>query len=122
MPVSAHSQLGRQGEDAAAAYLTRLGWRVLARNWRGAHGELDVIAHDGESVVFVEVKARRGAALEDAFARVDRRKQASLALTAGEYLEAHDLADAPWRIDVIAVRFASGRAPEIEHVQDALTW
>jgi len=121
VPVSAHIQLGRQGEDAATAYVTGLGWQVLARNWRGAHGELDVIAQDGETVVFVEVKARRGATLEDAFARVDKRKQASLALTAEEYMEASERPDAPWRIDVIAVRFGGGD-PEIEHVQDALTW
>ena len=121
MPVSAHTQLGRQGEEAAAAYVAGLGWTVLARNWRGAHGELDVIAQDGETVIFVEVKARRSAALDEAFARVDKRKQQHLALTAEEYLEAHGLTDSPWRIDVIAVRFGGG-APEIEHVQDALTW
>lgn len=121
MPLSAHTQLGRQGEDAAAAFVEKLGWRVLDRNWHGSYGELDVIAQEGETVVFIEVKARRGAAFEDAFARVDKRKQASLALTAEEYLEAHGLADAMWRVDVIAVRFWTG-APEIEHVQDALIW
>ncbi|MBL8147161.1 MAG: YraN family protein [Anaerolineae bacterium] len=121
MPPATHLQLGKQGEDAAAAYVTSLGWKVLARNWRGAHGELDVIAQDGETVIFVEVKARRGASLDEAFARVDKRKQQHLALTAEEYLEAADLLDSPWRIDVIAVRFGGG-APEIEHVQDALIW
>ena len=121
MPVSAHTQLGRQGEEAAAAYVADLGWTVLARNWRGAHGELDVVAQAGATVVFIEVKARRGAALDEAFARVDKRKQQHLALTAEEYLEVHGLIDAPWRIDVIAVRFGGG-APEIEHVPDALTW
>ena len=109
------------GEQAAADYVVALGWHVLARNWHGAHGELDVIAQEGDTVVFVEVKARRGAALDDAFARVDRRKQQSLAQTAEEYLEAHNLADAPWRIDVIAVRFSSS-PPEIAHVPDALLW
>lgn len=121
MPTAAHIELGRLGEQAATDYVVALGWRVLARNWHGAHGELDLIAQDGAAIVFVEVKARRGAALDDAFARVDKRKQQALALTAEEYLEAHWLADAPWRVDVIAVRFSEG-PPEIAHVPDALLW
>lgn len=121
MPTPAHSELGRMGEQAATDYLISLGWYVLARNWHGAHGELDVIAQDGETIVFVEVKARRGATLDDAFARVNRRKQQSLALTAEEYLDATGQTDAAWRIDVIAVRFSSG-PPEIAHVPDALLW
>jgi putative endonuclease len=121
MPTAAHTELGRKGEQAAADFVQTLGWRVLGRNWHGAHGELDLIAQDGETIVFVEVKARRGAALEDAFARVDKRKQAALAITAEAYLEAHGLDDAPWRIDVIAVRFSSG-PPQVEHVVDALLW
>lgn len=121
VPVAAHTELGRRGEESAAAFVAALGWPLLARNWHGSHGELDLIAQDGETVVIIEVKARRGATLDEAFARVDRRKQASLALTAEEYLAAHGLADVAWRIDVIAVRFGGG-PPEIEHVQDALTW
>jgi putative endonuclease len=121
MPPATHTELGRQGEQIAADYVVALGWQMLDRNWHGAHGELDVIAQDGETLVFIEVKARRGATLDDAFARVDKRKQAALALTAEEYLDARGLTDAPWRIDVIAVRFSSG-PPQIEHVQDALLW
>ncbi len=121
MPKAPHLELGQRGEQAAADYVLGLGWQVLDRNWRCAGGELDIIARDGEEIVFVEVKARRGVPAEDAFARVDRRKQASLALAAGEYLDTHGLSDASWRIDVIAVTLLRGR-PAVEHARDALTW
>ena len=116
-----HTEVGRSGEAAVAAYLASMGWTVIDRNWHGAHGELDIVAREGDTVVFVEVKARRGPHLDEAFARVDRRKQAALALTAEEYLEAHGLHDVAWRIDVIAVRLSDG-PPEFAHAQDALLW
>jgi putative endonuclease len=121
MPIVTHTELGRLGEQAAADYLAALGWRLLGRNWHGTRGELDLIAQDGDTVVFVEVKARRSAALDDAFARVDKRKQEALAHTAEEYLEAAGLTEAAWRVDVIGVRFSDGTR-EIAHVPDALIW
>ena len=121
MPSANHTEVGRAGEAAVAAHLVDLGWAVLDRNWHGAHGELDIVAVSGDTVVFVEVKARRGPYLDEAFARVDRRKQAALALTVEDYLEAHGLHDVAWRIDVIAVRLSDG-LPEFAHAQDALLW
>lgn len=121
MPKAPHLELGQFGEQAAADYLLGLGWQVLDRNWRCAGGELDIIAREGDEIVFVEVKARRGVPAEDAFARVDRRKQASLAQAAGQYLDAHGLSESAWRIDVIAVTLLRDQ-PTIEHVRDALTW
>lgn len=122
MPVSArHIEIGQRGEQVATSYLLGLGWMVLARNWRGARGELDIIARDGDVLVFVEVKSRQNAPAEEAFMQVSQRKQAALIRTAEDYLNAHDLAEIQWRIDVIAVIFGRG-APLIEHVQDALLW
>lgn len=66
---------GRRGEDAAAEFLRRRGLEVLARNVRTAFGEIDLVAMDGDVVVFVEVKSRRGAGGHDALAAVDARKQ-----------------------------------------------
>ena len=60
MRVSA--ALGRFGEDAAVAHLEAAGWQILDRNWRCAHGELDIVARDGATVVFVEVKTRSSVA------------------------------------------------------------
>jgi putative endonuclease len=116
-----HITLGQRGEEAAAAYLLSLGWAVVARNWHGPRGEIDIIAQEGETVVFVEVKARSNTATDEAFAQVSRRKQQALALTAEAYLEAMRMSDAAWRIDVVAVIFGAG-APVIAHAKDALLW
>jgi putative endonuclease len=116
-----HIALGQRGEQAAADYLLGIGWAVVARNWHGPRGEIDIIAQDGDTVVFVEVKARWNTATEEAFAQVSRRKQQALALTAEAYLEAAGMPDAAWRIDVIAVIFGAG-APAITHARDALLW
>lgn len=112
--------LGKQGEHAAAAYLQAKGYTIVDRNWRSTQGEFDLIARDGEMLVFVEVKTRR-AGLEAAFESVSARKRKILERTAYDYLSEHD-PDAAWRIDVIAVTLRPQRAPQIEHVQDAFDW
>ena len=66
--------LGRSGEDLAVRHLTRLGYRVLERNYRCPLGEIDLIARDGDSLVFVEIKTRRGTSTADAKAAVDAKK------------------------------------------------
>ena len=58
-PCTAKARTGAEGEEAAAAHLCRLGWKLLARNWRSRQLELDIVAEDGETLVFVEVKTRR---------------------------------------------------------------
>ncbi|HYO89512.1 MAG TPA: YraN family protein [Candidatus Limnocylindrales bacterium] len=118
---SRHIELGQRGEQAAADYVLGLGWRVLERNWRGTRGELDIIAEDGDTLVFVEVKSRQGTPPEEAFVQVSQRKQAALIMTAEEYMETRSLIDAEWRVDVIAVVFGRG-APLLEHARDALLW
>lgn len=92
--------LGRRGEDAAAEYLRRVGFEVVARNVRMPIGELDLVALDGDVVVFVEVKARkRGGALE----AVDARKQARLSRLALAFLARAGWLEREARFDVVAV-------------------
>ena len=79
--------LGRDAEDAAAAYVASLGMRVLARNVRGRGGEIDIVAADGAIVVFIEVKARSGRTFGSAIAAVDARKRRRLRATAEDYLQ-----------------------------------
>ncbi len=81
------SGLGAAGEDAACAELERLGYRIVARNVRLPGGEIDAIARDGDVVVFVEVKARRGASHGSALSAVDARKRAKLRALAADYLQ-----------------------------------
>ncbi|HYC54343.1 MAG TPA: YraN family protein [Candidatus Binatia bacterium] len=106
-------ELGIAGEDAAAAFLQRCGYRIVARNVRSPFGELDIIAIDGEVVVFVEVKTRRnGGALE----AVDPRKQRRLTRLARSFLAGAGWSRCPARFDVVAV---DGRGMACTHVVNA---
>lgn len=102
-------RIGDAGEDLAARHLEGLGWRVLARNWRGRSGELDLVAEDGATVVFVEVKARASRSHGLPEEAVDARKRARLARAALEFLRARGLGDRPARFDVAAVEGTSVR-------------
>lgn len=84
--MAAKDELGRRGEDLAVAWAETRGWRVLARNWRGERGELDIVALDGECVVVLEVKTRRTTALGGPVAAVTPQKVQRLRQLTGEWL------------------------------------
>ncbi|MDR0593022.1 MAG: YraN family protein [Bifidobacteriaceae bacterium] len=115
--VEAQRELGRYGEDVAAAFLTAKGWRVLDRNWRCREGELDMIAQPGpETLVFVEVKTRRDDRCGAPAEAVTYRKLARLRRLAAAWLHAHGEHAQKVRIDVIAVTTGpAGRS--IEHIE-----
>ncbi len=118
--MTRRAALGQQGEQIAAAYLQAKGYTILGANWRCTQGEFDLVARDGEWLVFVEVKTRR-AGLEAAFESINPRKRKILERMAYLYLSENNL-EADWRIDVIAVTLNPQGKPEIEHVQDAFDW
>lgn len=96
-------RLGERGEDAAAAYLERVGMTVVERNWRCPAGEVDIVALDGETLVLCEVKTRRTAAKgtpEDAVTPAKQRKYGTLAAT---YLQRNGIEPAEVRFDVISI-------------------
>jgi putative endonuclease len=118
--------LGRRGEELAAVYLAELGYETVARNWRTRRGELDLVARDGEWLVFVEVRARRieRAASAPMLGRpedsVTPRKQLQLVAMADAYLFQMPW-DGPWRIDVIALEIRQdGSVARLNHVRDAV--
>ena len=78
---------GRAGEDEAARYLESLGYRILKRNLRGPDGEIDILARDGQTLVFVEVKARASRTFGSALGAVDARKRARIRALAADYLQ-----------------------------------
>ncbi len=78
---------GSAGEDAAAAYLAGLGFRIERRNLRTPDGEIDIVAREGETLVFVEVKARTSYAYGSALGAVDARKRARIRAVAEDYLQ-----------------------------------
>jgi putative endonuclease len=111
--------LGKMGEDLACRELARRGYAILARRFRTRLGEIDIIAHDGPTLVFVEVKTRSSAAFGRAAEAVTVRKQAKIGLMAAEYLLRRGLSGTPCRFDVVAVLAEQGRAPAIELIRGA---
>jgi putative endonuclease len=115
-------RLGNFGEAAAAAYLSRQGYTLLARQWRCAAGEIDLVAQQGDMLVFVEVRTRRGSTHGTPEESVTATKQARLVALAYTYLADHAYADTqPWRIDVVAIEVdGSGRISRLEHLPSAI--
>ncbi len=99
----ARQALGKSGEDRAVGELERRGYAVLARRYRTKHGEIDIVARDGETTVFVEVKARATGEFGTAAEAVTRRKQLQLASMARDYLARSNLTNVPCRFDVVAI-------------------
>jgi putative endonuclease len=115
-------KLGDFGEQVALAHLTRQGYRLVARQWRCPAGEIDLLMRDGATLVFVEVRTRRGDSAGVAAESVGPTKRARLSALAYTYLEqAGAQPDAPWRIDVVAVSVErSGRVGQVRHIRDAV--
>lgn len=110
---------GRDAEDAAARFLERAGLRVVERNVRFQHGELDLVCHDGDAWVFVEVKCRRASWGDAPSAAVSWRKQRRLVRLAQHYLKWRRLGDARCRFDVVAVTLDDTGGTRIRHVPAA---
>ena len=110
---------GQAGESAAEEYLRRKGYRILARNLRSSLGELDLVAEDGQVLVFVEVKARQTDAFGGAIHAVHHRKQEKLIQLAAQYLARHHIKNRLCRFDVILLQGPKAVAPQIEHIQNA---
>ncbi|MEK6238027.1 MAG: YraN family protein [Planctomycetales bacterium] len=112
--------LGDRGERAAERFLKRKGYAVVARQQRSHLGEIDLIAVDGETIVFVEVKTRRGSDKGDPIEAVDSAKQQKLTRLALAFLKRRKLLGHSARFDVVAVLWPDeSSAPEITHYPDA---
>lgn len=109
--------VGRHGETVVARALEDQGWEVLARNWRCARGELDIVARDGADAVAVEVKTRRSDACGTALEAVTPAKVDRLRRLLGAWLEQHGGGFAGARIDVVAVTLPRAGAARLEHVR-----
>ncbi|MBM3121974.1 MAG: YraN family protein [Chloroflexi bacterium] len=113
--------LGAWGEARAREHLLAQGYTLLASNWRCREGELDLVAEIEGTLVFVEVKTRRSTAYGRPEEAISARKARHLVQAALSYLEASQVADRDWRVDVIAITAARGpRLVQLEHFVDAL--
>jgi putative endonuclease len=113
--------LGDFGERVAAAHLESKGYRILQRNFRVREGEIDIIAERAGTLVFTEVRTRRGGAMGTAAESITPTKAAHLLAAAQAYAQQHDAADADQRIDLIALTLAAdGRLLSLEHIEGAV--
>lgn len=116
-----HLERGREGEKAARKHLRKKGYKIVARNWSGSCGELDMVAVIGQTLVFVEVKARDGGGMAGPADAITPAKRRKLAKAAGEYLSRHKLWESRCRFDVVLVTMhgEDDADPEIEHIENA---
>jgi putative endonuclease len=109
---------GKTGEDLACAELEKRGYAIVARRYRRRGGELDIIARDGATLVFVEVKAHDGRAFGEAAEAVTGFKRRRITQLARDYMMRHRLSACPCRFDVVSIHFDSGE-PVVEVIQNA---
>jgi putative endonuclease len=109
---------GAWGEDLALRYLSRRGYELVERNYRTRYGELDLILRHEDTIVFVEVKMRRGVGFGDPLEAVTPRKQAAIRALAERYLAEKEPHFDTLRFDVVGILVGEG-APAVLHVEDA---
>jgi putative endonuclease len=109
---------GKKGEELAAVYLAEAGYRIVERNYRCVFGEIDIVAWEGETLVFAEVKSRRSEAYGPPQLAVGREKQKKISKIALHYLSEKHLRHCPARFDVVAVMLLP-RGPAIELIRNA---
>lgn len=115
--MAEHLRTGAEGEQVACQWLEQQGYRILARNWRHSHLEVDIVARQGGTVVIVEVKTRRSDRYDGPADAVGPAKQRKLYRAAEAYLDALG-EDVAVRFDIITV-WMTGATPRIEHLEDA---
>jgi putative endonuclease len=117
-PPTTRRQLGDAGEDLAASALKRQGYKILERNYLTPLGEIDLIARQGKTMVFIEVKTRRGERFGAPQEAVSLVKQNKLRRLADYYLKQKKLGEVPVRFDVVGIT-VNEKGPQIEIIQNA---
>ncbi len=114
------SDVAKIGEGFAAAHLQKKGYHILAQNYRAQRGEIDLVARDGDCIVFVEVKTRRSLKFGLPQDAVTLRKQQQISKIALAYLQSQNLLDALCRFDVIAIHLSSRlKLLHLEQIENA---
>ena len=116
--MAAHNELGKWGEDCAADYLQCRGYTIVARDWKSGHRDIDIIAMDDETIVFVEVKTRRNRVFMEPETAVDYHKRRNLQCAINHYVKYYHV-NQDIRFDILTVvGTPDGTAPEIDHLKD----
>lgn len=116
--MGSHIERGKQAESAAARFLAARGYRIVAQNWRHKHLEVDLIAYDGGTLVFVEVKMRSSTAFGMPYEAVSASKQEKLCRAADHYIEAQQY-EGEIRFDVVSVLQFGQSPPQCRLIKDA---
>ena len=116
---TSHYSLGKQGEDLACEELERRGYAILAKRYRSRYGEIDIVSIDGDTLVFVEVKARRTAQYGLAAEAIPPWKRRRIAAMALDYLGWSGRLDRPCRFDVVAIDGLGSADQQIQVIKDA---
>jgi putative endonuclease len=118
VPGRKNLEFGRLAEEEAARFLAARGYRVIGRNYRAGRGEIDIIAMEGETVCFIEVKARHSDDFGEPAEAVSAAKQRQISRAAACYMAGNRAGANPARFDVVSM-FYRGDLPEIELIKDA---
>ena len=110
---------GKAGEDIATDYLRKIGYSILERNYKQQCGEIDIIAKEKATLVFVEVKTRKSDKFGSPFEAITPKKQRQIARTAQDYLSRNKLFDQAARFDVVGINLRPGKEPKIEVIHNA---
>jgi len=114
--------LGNRGERLAIRFLKKKGFRIIARQYRTKQGEIDIVAADGDAIVFVEVKTRSNLKAGHPTEAIGHRKQKKLTNLALGFLKKHKALDQPARFDVVSIVIPKdGRKPMVEHYPNAFS-
>ena len=111
--------LGKKGEKFARKFLRRRGYRMRALNYSCPYGEIDIIAQDGKTIAFVEVRTLSSGEYGPPFETVRHAKRRRATRAAHHYLYKYNLTDRDWRFDFVGIVFQERGSPEIELIKDA---
>ena len=115
--MSVSTARGKAGEDAVCGYLEEQGCKILARNYRKKGGEIDIIAQDGDTAVFVEVKTRKYGAMENGACAMTKAKMSRIIAASEEYMYEHSELDLYCRFDTAYVTVTSEKYPQILDIE-----
>ena len=118
--LDGRKELGAKGEKLAAKFLKRKGYKIVQRNYRCRLGEIDIIAEQDRSIIFVEVRSKQSERFGPPQYSITRAKRGQISKTALCYIKEKRLVERSCRFDVIAITFSpESRKPEIEHIENA---
>lgn len=117
--MGCRNAMGQKGESIAVRFLQEKGYHILERNYRNTFGEIDIVANDAGTLVFLEVKTRKNANFSLPAEAVTVRKQQKISRVAQAYLSQHDQHDSNARFDVVTILQPDTATPQIELIRDA---